>query len=92
MSELTERLLMYAENEFNAPGERQAMRAAAAEIERLTTALEVCDVPVKRQRKRIEKLETVAEQARNLLAGGGNEAVYRLAQALAKLQEEDNDT
>ena len=41
MSDLIERLRGYADNEFNAPGERQTMRAAADEIERLTAAFKL---------------------------------------------------
>lgn len=81
MSDLIERLRGYADNEFNAPGERQTMRAAADEIERLTAAFKLAH-----EQARSNALEI---KVRGNQLAAANKRIAELTERLAKYEKTD---
>ena len=78
------------EQDLNKEIERQAKRIAQLEAKCLLH-WRACDTAWRAneiQAKRIAELEGVREHAVHLLTGGGEEAVYRLRQALAATEQE----
>ena len=62
-----------------------------AENERLRAALEVCEVPVKRQRKEIERYKAVVDAARDFINNPhSTRTAIRIFDALAELDADDD--